>query len=102
LLERIKTMTIQVTATFVLGMFKPDQALPLAEQARVKLTIEPLAEQLEPTEAWQSLKAWIKQNPLHGLGRHLTRSRWSSYSPNCVRKEEEWEPSSKSSEPPNA
>jgi len=67
-------MTTQVTATFVQGMFKPDQALPLAEQARVRLTIEPLAEQLEPMEAWQSFKAWIKQNPLHGLGRRLTRN----------------------------
>jgi hypothetical protein len=66
-------MTTQVTATFVNGMLKPDRALPLAEQARVRLTIEPLAEQLEPMEAWQSLKAWIKQNPLHGLGRHPTR-----------------------------
>ena len=63
----------QVTATFVNGMLKPDQALPLAEQARVKLTIEPLAEKLEPVEAWQSLKAWIKEHPLHGLGRRLTR-----------------------------
>jgi hypothetical protein len=63
----------QVTATFVNGMLKPDQALPLAEQARVKLTIEPLAEKFEPVEAWQSLKAWIKEHPLHGLGRRLTR-----------------------------
>lgn len=49
-------MTTQVTATFVNGMLKPDQTLPLADQTRVKLTIEPLAEQLEPIEAWQSLK----------------------------------------------
>jgi hypothetical protein len=54
-------------------MLKPDQTLPLADQTRVKLTIEPLAEQLEPMEAWQSLKAWIRQRPLHGLGRHMTR-----------------------------
>ncbi len=66
-------MSTQVTATFVGGMLKPDQDLPLPEQARVKLTIEPLTEQLEPMEAWQSLKAWIRQKPLHGLGRHLSR-----------------------------
>lgn len=66
-------MTTQVTATFVDGVLKPDQALPLADQARVRLTIEPLTEQLEPMEAWLSLKAWIKEKPLHGLGRHLTR-----------------------------
>jgi hypothetical protein len=66
-------MTSQVTATVVGGMLKPDQELPLADHTRVKLTIEPLTEQLEPMQAWQALKAWIKQNPLHGLGRHLTR-----------------------------
>jgi hypothetical protein len=66
-------MTTQVTATVVNGMLKPDQTLPLADQTRVKLTIEPLAEQLEAMEAWQSLKAWIRQRPFHGLGRHMTR-----------------------------
>lgn len=66
-------MSTQVTATFVGGRLKPDQDLPLPEQARVKLTIKPLTEQLEPMEAWQSLKAWIRQKPLHGLGRHLSR-----------------------------
>lgn len=66
-------MSTQVTATFANGVLKPDQTLPLAEQARVRLTIEPLVEELDPLEAWQSLKAWIKQKPLHGLGRHLSR-----------------------------
>lgn len=66
-------MSMQVTATVVGGMLKPDQSLALAEHTRVQLTIEPLVERLESMEAWQSLKAWIHQNPLHGLGRHLTR-----------------------------
>jgi hypothetical protein len=66
-------MTTQVTATVVNGMLKPDEALALPDQTRVRLTIEPLAERLEPLEVWQALKAWIKQKPLHGLGRHLTR-----------------------------
>ena len=66
-------MTTQVTATFADGVLKPDQTLPLTDQVRVRLTIEPLVEQLGPLEAWESLKAWIQQNPLHGLGRHLTR-----------------------------
>src|SRR6266849_4289371 len=35
-------MTTQVTATFVNGMLKPDEALPLADQSRVRLTIEPI------------------------------------------------------------
>jgi hypothetical protein len=66
-------MTTQVTATVVNGMLKPDETLPLADQTRVKLTVEPLAEQLEPMEAWESLKAWLREKPLRGLGRHLTR-----------------------------
>jgi hypothetical protein len=68
-----KTMTTQVTATVVGGMLKPDENLQLAEKTRVNLTIEPIVEKLEPAEAWESLKAWIRQNPLHGLGRRLTR-----------------------------
>lgn len=66
-------MTTHVTATFVNGILKPDHELALADQARVRLTIEPLNEQPEPAAAWRSLKEWIEQNPLHGLGRHLTR-----------------------------
>ena len=66
-------MTTLVTATVVGGMLKSDGSLQLAEQTRVKLTIEPIVETLEPGVAWESLKAWIRQHPLHGLGRHLTR-----------------------------
>jgi hypothetical protein len=71
-------MVTQVTATFVGGMLKPDQTLPLADQTRVHLTIEPLPRTdneggLAPMAAWKSLKTWIQQNPLHGLGRRLTR-----------------------------
>ena len=66
-------MTTQVSATWTGGVLKPDSALPLADQTRVRLTVETIAEQPTPAQAWASLKAWIQQNPLHGLGRHLTR-----------------------------
>ena len=66
-------MIIEVTATVVGGMLKPDESLPFPEQTRVKLTIEPLTEKLEPAAAWESLKASLKERPLRGLGRHLTR-----------------------------
>jgi hypothetical protein len=66
-------MTTQVTATVVGGMLKPDDNLHLAEQTRVKLTVEPIVDNLESTDAWEALKAWIRQSPLHGLGRRLTR-----------------------------
>jgi hypothetical protein len=66
-------MTTHVSATLIGGMLKPDVTIPLPDQARVQLIIEPIVEKLEPAEAWESLKAWIRQNPLHGLGRRLTR-----------------------------
>ena len=66
-------MTTQVTATVVRGLLWPDRKLELADETRVNLTIEPLAERPEPVEAWRSLKTWIQQRPLHGLGRRLTR-----------------------------
>jgi hypothetical protein len=68
-------MSTQVTATFVGGMLKPDQALPLAEQARVKLTIEPLGEWSPETAlaAWEAIKARLQKRPLHFGGQRYTR-----------------------------
>lgn len=66
-------MTTQVNATVIGGMLKPDESLPLPDQTRVKLTIEPLTERLEPAAAWESLKARLRERPIHGLGRHLSR-----------------------------
>jgi hypothetical protein len=66
-------MTTQVTATVVGGLLKPDRKLELADETWVNLTIEPLAEVLEPAEAWRMLKTWLRQRPLHGLGSRLTR-----------------------------
>jgi len=68
-------MTTQMTATVVNGMLKPDQALPLAEQARVRLTIEPF-EEWSPEAAraaWEALKAQIREKPLHFGGQRYTR-----------------------------
>jgi hypothetical protein len=44
-------MTLQVTATVVGGLLKPDRKLELAAETRVSLTIDPLDEQLGPVEA---------------------------------------------------
>jgi len=66
-------MTTHVSATLIGGMLKPDETIALPDQTRVHLTIEPIVEKLEAVEAWESLKVWIRQNPLHGLGRRLTR-----------------------------
>ena len=66
-------MSTEVTATFVGGMLKPDQALPLADQARVHLTIEPIVEKREPAAAWHALKARLRKRPIHGLAKRFTR-----------------------------
>ena len=68
-------MTSQITATFVNGMLKPDQTLPLADQTRVKLTIEPIEEWSHEAAlaAWEALKAHIREHPLHFGGQRYTR-----------------------------
>ncbi len=68
-------MTTQVNATFVNGMLKPDEALPLAEHSRVRLTIEPI-EDWSPERAiaaWESLKARLRERPIRGGGERFTR-----------------------------
>ena len=66
-------MITQLTATVVGGMLKPDEALQLAEQTRVKLTLEPIVEKRDPVEAWESLKARLRERPIDSLGEHYTR-----------------------------
>jgi hypothetical protein len=68
-------MSTQVTATVVNGMLKPDHDLQLAEQARVRLTIEPI-EEWSPEKAraaLESLKARLRERPIHGGGVRYTR-----------------------------
>jgi len=68
-------MTTQVTATVVGGMLKPDQVLPLAEQSRVRLTIEPI-DDWSPEKAraaWESLQARLKDHPINSGGQRYTR-----------------------------
>ncbi len=80
-------MKTQVEATFVGGQFKPDEDVPLAEDTRVKLIIEVLDDDIENVDedlkfhgdaqkslaAWQSLKEFLKKNPIHGGGKRYTR-----------------------------
>jgi hypothetical protein len=68
-------MTTQITATVVGGMLKPDQPLPLADQTRVRLTIEPI-EGWSPEAAraaWESLQARLKEHPIDSGGVRYTR-----------------------------
>ncbi|HEX3149547.1 MAG TPA: hypothetical protein VHR66_15840 [Gemmataceae bacterium] len=69
-------MTTQVSATWTNGTFMPDSAVTLAEQTRVRLTIEPIVAEWTPESgraAWERLKASILEKPLHLGGERLTR-----------------------------
>lgn len=68
-------MTTTVTATFANGVLTPDQPLPLGEQERVKLTIEPLEAWSEEKAqaAWEEFKKRITEKPLHLGGEKFSR-----------------------------
>ena len=70
-------MKTQVVATYSGGVLKPDEALPLAEDARVRITVEPVEEPVEePNEslrALQSLIAFLEEHPVHAGDLHYTR-----------------------------
>jgi hypothetical protein len=66
-------MATHITATVIGGLLKPDQALPLAEQTRVRLTIEPLAAPQDAARAWAEIKARLRERPIHSRGKRFTR-----------------------------
>jgi hypothetical protein len=57
------------------GMFKPDEALPLADQTRVRLTVEPIDEWSpeRAKAAWEALQDRLRAHPIHGGGVRFTR-----------------------------
>ena len=56
----------RVSATWTGGAFRPDEAVPLADQARVRLTVEPLDEWSpeRATAAWEALQARLRERPI--------------------------------------
>jgi predicted DNA-binding antitoxin AbrB/MazE fold protein len=68
-------MTNQVHATLTNGMLKPDEPIPLPDQTRVRLTIEPI-ETWSPEkarEAWEAIQARLKERPIDGGGVKYSR-----------------------------
>jgi predicted DNA-binding antitoxin AbrB/MazE fold protein len=68
-------MTTRVEATFTNGVLKPDQPLPLPDQTRVRLTVEPI-EEWSPEKAraaWEALQARLKERPINSGGLRFTR-----------------------------
>lgn len=71
-------MTTQIEATLINGVLKPDQPLPLPDQTRLRLTIEPITpiEEWSPEKskaAWEAIQQRLKERPIHGGGVHYTR-----------------------------
>ncbi len=68
-------MTTQIEATFTNGVLKPDVAMSLPEQSRVRLTVEAI-EQHSPEKALAALESiWarLKERPIYGDGVKYTR-----------------------------
>lgn len=64
-----------VSATWTGGAFKPDEAVPLPEQTRVRLTVEALDEWSpdRAKAAWEALQNRLREHPIHGGGVRFTR-----------------------------
>ena len=68
-------MTTRVDATLTNGVLKPDHPLPLPDQTRVRLTVEPI-EEWSPEKAraaWEALLARLKERPINSGGVRYTR-----------------------------
>jgi hypothetical protein len=69
-------MTTTVTATVIGGMLQPDESLHLPDQTRVRLIVEPISDRLPKTtaqQAWEAIKARLRERPIHAAGLHYTR-----------------------------
>lgn len=68
-------MTTHVSATWTGGVLKPDAALPLPDQTRVRLTVEAI-EEWSPEKAraaWEALQARLQERPINSGGLRFTR-----------------------------
>jgi predicted DNA-binding antitoxin AbrB/MazE fold protein len=83
-------MVTNVEATLTNGVFKPDQPVSLADDTRVRLTIEPIEDwsATNARAAWQAIEARLRQRPINGGGVRYTRDqlherRWYQRLPDC-------------------
>ena len=70
----VASMTTEVSATWTGGIVKPDQAVPLADETRVRLTVEPIRDQAKtPVAAWESIQERLRKRPIHSGDLRFTR-----------------------------
>jgi hypothetical protein len=66
-------MIAEVTATVEKGALKLDGVVPLPDQTRVKVTIEPLEPENRALAAWERLLRLMDEKPLTGLAAKFSR-----------------------------
>ncbi len=71
-------MKTHIVATFVGGLFKPDENIALPDQTRVNITIEPVAPHqaqimTAAAEACRAIQTRLRERPVHGAGIRYTR-----------------------------
>ena len=66
-------MSQRISATFVDGVFKPDEAVNLPDQTCVEVIIEPVPDASSAMAAWNALKERIALRPIHAGGKRYTR-----------------------------
>jgi predicted DNA-binding antitoxin AbrB/MazE fold protein len=65
-----------IAATFEDGVFKPDEALKLRPQTRVRLLVETLDDEsniARRQQAWDTVQRLWKQSAIDSEGKHLSR-----------------------------
>ena len=68
-------MSLIVGAQFKDGVFKPDERPPLAESARVRLTVEAISDDdaSQREESWSTIQRLWNSSTFDSGGRRLTR-----------------------------
>ena len=69
----LKDHTMQITATYVDGVFRPDTLVALTEGQRVRLVIEPLLPETDHAEALKALEEIWRTSKICSTEPHLTR-----------------------------
>jgi hypothetical protein len=67
-------MRTYVDATWVGGAFRPDESLSIADQTRMRLTIEPIdGQQGSAQTAWEAIRQRLHVRPILATGLRYTR-----------------------------
>lgn len=66
-------MSIEAHGVVENGSIHLDEVLPLPDQTRVRLLVEPVAETNSSSAAWERVKKRLQHRPIHGGGLRYSR-----------------------------